>query len=185
MTQTNPITCSLKEEFAVKYLALPTKKQLEKLFDWDETGSLRWKKNRRPRVKAGEEAGCIDKNGYWQITINQITYSKHRILFVLYYGNNKIAGKQIDHIDGNTLNNAKSNLRIETNVNKNTHNYKKPITNKSGCKGVCYKKNVNKWHAQIGINNKIINLGYYHNFIYACVVRRRAAKLYHGDWRRD
>jgi hypothetical protein len=185
MTQTNPITCSLKEEFAVKYLALPTKKQLEKLFDWDETGSLRWKVNRGTRARVGNEAGTLGPNGYLGIKLNGQKYQKHRLLFVLYYGKHKLGDKKIDHIDGNKLNNAKFNLRIETTINKNIHNSKKPKNNTSGCKGVCWDKNANKWHARIGINNKNISLGIYTNFIYACVVRRRAAKLYHGDWRRD
>lgn len=52
-------------------------------------------------------------------------------------------GMTIDHIDGNTLNNRKSNLRIV--LEKDNHkNVKKKSTNTSGIRGVSYNKRENK-----------------------------------------
>ena len=67
-------------------------------------------------------------------------------------------GMMIDHIDGNGLNNQRSNLRIVTN-RQNLQNMKNHRNGKlSGC---YYNKNNNKWQAQIRINGKIKYLGYY------------------------
>jgi hypothetical protein len=47
--------------------------------------------------------------------------------------------KWIDHIDGNTLNNQRCNLRLVNNT-QNTHNSNKRRNNTSGYKGVCLHK---------------------------------------------
>lgn len=65
---------------------------------------------------------------------------------------------QIDHINGNTLNNQKSNLRIATN-RQNQQNRHHPKTSKYT--GVSWKKDHRKWQAQIYINGKVKFLGYF------------------------
>ena len=84
----------------------------------------------------------------------------------------------------NVMNNAKTNLRLG-NQSKNMQNTKLFCTNTSGCKGVSYYKRDKMWECSIIINKNKIHLGKYRSFIYACVVRKRAAKLYFGDWRRE
>ena len=46
---------------------------------------------------------------------------------------------EVDHIDGNGLNNKKENLRLATRK-QNAHNCKKPVNNTSGIKGVSKEK---------------------------------------------
>jgi len=65
---------------------------------------------------------------------------------------------QIDHIDGNRLNNCKENLRL-SNVQTNQRNRGKQKNNKSGFKGVYWHKETNKFRAQIVINKTPIHLG--------------------------
>lgn len=77
----------------------------------------------------------------------------------------------IDHINSNTLDNRKSNLRI-CSIYKNNQNKK---NNKSGCIGVSWDKNRNKWH--VTFKNK--NLGRFNNFEDAVKVRKQAEKDYH------
>lgn len=57
-------------------------------------------------------------------------------------------GMVVDHIDGNRLDNRKTNLRICTRL-ENSWN-QKPRNNVSGYKGVSFYKPRNKWRARIG-----------------------------------
>ena len=69
-------------------------------------------------------------------------------------------GLEVDHIDGDGLNNRKSNLRIATRV-ENRQNSRRQNNNTSGYKGVCWHKGHSKWRAQIRLNNKRTHLGYF------------------------
>lgn len=68
----------------------------------------------------------------------------------------------VDHIDGNGLNNRRSNLRAAT-VAQNIANSRLCSTNTSGYKGVCWHKDAQKWVAGMHINNKRIYLGLFNN----------------------
>lgn len=65
-------------------------------------------------------------------------------------------GMEVDHIDGNGLNNQRYNLRICT-TSQNQANTKRHIDNLSGYKGVS--KSKKKWRAQIKINKRTIVIG--------------------------
>lgn len=67
-------------------------------------------------------------------------------------------GEEIDHKDGNGLNNRKSNLRF-CNQSENMSNTGLKKTNTSGFKGVSFCKNYNNWDARITFNNRQICLG--------------------------
>jgi len=67
-------------------------------------------------------------------------------------------GLETDHIDHNLLNNQKSNLRIcTTSQNQGNQKIRKDSTTKF--KGVCYRKNRNKFFARIVFQGKSIYLG--------------------------
>lgn len=82
------------------------------------------------------------------------TVSMHRIIM------GDTTGVQYDHIDGNGLNNQKSNLRIATH-RENMRNRKNNSIGSSRYKGVCWHKRVKKWQSRIGMDCKRICLGYY------------------------
>lgn len=93
-----------------------------------------------------------------------------------------IKGKEVDHKDQNGLNNFISNLRICSHK-QNIRNQNKHKNNTSGYKGVSWKKDKNKWTAQIRIdNNKRIFLGYFSNKIDAAKAYNNAAIKYHGEF---
>ena len=66
--------------------------------------------------------------------------------------------KQIDHINGNKLDNRKLNLRICTNQ-ENSQNRK--INDNSGVTYFRWGKRIKRWVAQITINGRHKNLGYF------------------------
>jgi hypothetical protein len=67
-------------------------------------------------------------------------------------------GCEVDHIDGNGLNNQKSNLRIVTKRgnSQNRHHIKTSIY-----PGVSWSKNERKWVSMIQLNGICKNLGYF------------------------
>jgi hypothetical protein len=69
-------------------------------------------------------------------------------------------GFEVDHIDGNGLNNCKYNLRICVH-SQNLQNQRKQTGTSSRFKGVSWNKNVKKWHAYIKSKGIRYNLGFY------------------------
>ena len=90
-------------------------------------------------------------------------------------------GKQIDHINHDTLDNRCSNIRICTPSN-NQCNRGKQKNNTSGYKGVFSNGNGNKWRARIKINGKMKVLGSYSSPEEAARAYDRAAIILHGDF---
>lgn len=156
-----------------------TQELLQHLFDYKD-GQLFWKNPTSNRKKTGERAGCKKEKGYRFIRINNFLFYEHRIVYMWHFG--KFIGK-IDHIDGDTFNNKISNLRIASNA-ENSRNSKKFSTNTSGRKGVSLQKNINKWHAYIGIDGKIKNLGFFKDFDDAVKARENAEKEIFGEFNR-
>lgn len=64
----------------------------------------------------------------------------------------------VDHINGDKLDNRKSNLRPATR-GQNLHSRPKLITNSSGFKGVFFEKSCSKWRAQIHCKGKKFHCG--------------------------
>lgn len=89
----------------------------------------------------------------------------------------------IDHIDGNTFNNQKTNLRICTKA-ENMRNCKLSKANTSGHKGVYWSKKERKWIASIVINRRKIRLGGFSCIEDAAKAYREAALKYHGEFAR-
>ena len=87
----------------------------------------------------------------------------------------------VDHINGNVLDNRRSNLRICT-KHQNTMN--KIVTNTSGYKGVSWHKRDKKWQAQIKINYVNIHLGLFSTPELAHKAYCEAAIKYHGEFAR-
>lgn len=78
----------------------------------------------------------------------------------------------IDHIDGNPLNNSKSNLRAVSHKD-NMQNRIKSKQWSSEFYGVCWAKHANKWRVTVTLNGQLTHLGYF-------VSELEAAKAYNN-----
>lgn len=107
------------------------------------------------------------------------TIRMHRL--ILNIDNQYLSNQIVDHINHDTFDNRKSNLRI-VNSSKNQMNRVISKNNTSGCNGVKYHKATQKWIAQITINNQRITLGLYENKTDAITARHLAEEKYYGDY---
>lgn len=138
---------------------LLNQKQIQKLLNYNsDTGVFKWKIKRKNLFD--KKAGCLCKDGYIIIKINQISYRAHRLAWLYVYG--KFPDKYIDHINRIKDDNRICNLR-DVNHSINCHNIKLQKDNTSGYKGICWDKQMKMWKARISFNNKRINLGYYND----------------------
>jgi|SRR5881394_122565 len=71
-------------------------------------------------------------------------------------------GVEVDHIDGNPLNNQRSNLRLASKFTQ-AHNQKIVSRNTSGFRGVHWHKGAKKWRAFIMSFGTRLHLGYFND----------------------
>lgn len=140
------------------------------LFYYDD-GTVRWKVSLSNRIRIGEIAGTISKNGYVRVRVSGRFHSIHRVAWILNHGDIP-EGLVVDHIDGDKKNNRIENLRVVT-TKVNLFNAKKAKNNKSGVTGVCWDSRRKSWMVHFGKGNI---LGNFKSFEEACEVRKNAEK---------
>jgi hypothetical protein len=96
---------------------------------------------------------------------------------------NAPAGVEVDHINGDTLDNRKSNLRFATRLEQ-SRNTGMRKNNTTGFKGVSQIKTSKRFRAYIVVNRKQINLGVYLCAEEASAAYQEAAKKLFGDFMR-
>ena len=130
---------------------------------------------------ANKKAGSKSGGGYIDIKINKEIYKAHRIIWAIYY--NEYVENEIDHINGNELDNRIVNLRKATR-SQNCMNKPLRTDNTTGKTGVCLYKKLEKWSASICVNSKINHIGYFNTFDEAVSARKDAETRYHGEYAR-
>lgn len=125
-----------------------------------ETGVIKWRRNRRGGVRAGDIAGTRTSTGYIQIHLFGRLYFAHRLAWLLTHG--AWPACVIDHIDGDGTNNRIENLR-DVSVQVNQHNQRRAHrSNKSsGLLGAHFDARTGRWLAKITVANRTLNLGRY------------------------
>lgn len=124
-----------------------------------DTGLFRWRVSPSAslshRIKPGDIAGTRTNQGYWQISVRNRRYRACRLAWL--YMTGEWPALQVDHEDGDKLNNRWGNLRLAT-VSQNQMNTPMRQHNKVGLKGVVQNKS-GTFGAYIKRDGKSRNLG--------------------------
>lgn len=137
-------------------------------YDFDAIGSHKWFANQIYKGK-WYAVRSVRQNGKGK------TILMHREIM----GNP--SGMEIDHIDGNPLNNQRSNLRLSTR-RQNAANAGVRSHNKSGFKGVIWEGRARKWRASIVVKQKFNFLGYFEDKSDAAKTYDAAALREYGEF---
>lgn len=161
---------------AFLFTKMLTHKKVSELLRYDpETGKIFWKVGVGRKIKAGVEAGTLmrrDCNTYRRIMIDGKLYRTHRIAWLLHFG--VWPDNQIDHRDGDGLNNRIENMRDATNQ-ENRKNQRMYRNNTSGVTGVTWDKLKGKWRSAIYVSGKRKCLGYFDDKEKAAIAYRKTA----------
>ena len=114
-------------------------------------GIVYWKKKYK-RFKSGQVAGCITGAGYWYIEFKRNRYPRSKIVWCLVNGSWPEAGKILDHINRNKLDDSISNLRCVS-TKENCYN--------RGARGYFWETARSKWTARIKTDTKHLLIGRY------------------------
>jgi len=128
--------------------------------------------NRIKKLKTMKWCVCKKRNG---LIYFQKRFSGGHIKELHRWILNPPKGEYVDHINNDTLDNRRCNLRVCSN-SANLRNGKIRPNNKSGFTGVFFYKG--SWGARIRVKYKTINLGYFDTFDEAVNCRKEAQIKY-------
>lgn len=128
------------------------------------------------RFSGKEALHCLNGSGYLRGTVNGIKVYAHIAAWAITYG--EWPKNEIDHINGDPLDNRIENLRDVTHRINNC-NRAKSKDKSSRYIGVCYNKHSKKkWKAQIRIDGQNLNLGHYDTEEDAAIARMNAQRKF-------
>lgn len=123
--------------------------------DESSPSGLRWKVSTNRRIKVGCMAGTLGNHGYQQVTLLGNTILAHRIVAVLIGALGATSSTlEVDHIDGNKLNNLPVNLRVVT-IRQNANNR---VNHRAGRLCGAHRSGT-RWMSRITVSGRSIYLG--------------------------
>lgn len=158
-----------------------TQDHLKELFTYNPSTGHFTLNMTRGGIVAGSIAGGIDTCGYRQMRFCGKKRSCHRLAWLYTHG--VWPDFEIDHINGDKLDNRIANLRPATRSGNMT-NMGPRKNSKTGVKGVSWDKQHLKYRAQIMAEGKKINLGRFSTIEDAAAAYASAASKYHGEFAR-
>lgn len=187
---------SFNREILGKIKMILTQEVLKRVLDYNpEAGLFTWKRRdislfshcQKPKnvcnmwntKYADTLAGCVHTSlkgrQYIHIDIFGKQYKAHRLAY--FFMNGELPQNQIDHINGNGLDNRWENLRHVSNL-ENSKNQKLAKNSSTGVSGVSWHKRLKAWQARISVNCERKHLGYFDSFTQASDARFHAEKKY-------
>jgi hypothetical protein len=169
---------------------------VKELLDYNfETGKLTWKERNRKwfstdrqfkiwntRFARKEAFTALTDTDYYHGSVLGKKYKAHRIIWLYQTGE---WPDEVDHINHDRRDNRWINLR-EVSHQENHKNSSHRKDNSSGCMGVYFDKERQKWRSDIIVDNKNINLGRFELYEDAVAARKEGEKKYmfhknHGE----
>lgn len=138
---------------------------------YEKYKSLSWHAHNRQGKYYANHSAFSNVNGVKKVK----SVSLHRLI------TNAPKGVEVDHINGDPLDNRRANLRF-CNRSENTRNSIKRSDNTSGYKGVAFSKRINKWRAYIYFEKKQKHLGYFDSVKDAARAYSEAANKYFKEF---
>ena len=89
---------------------------------------------------------------------------------------------EVDHINHDTLNNRRYNLRVSKRIENSKNRETRNSNNKSGYRNVCWLKDYNKWCVQIMVDGKNTRLGFFDDVDEAGVFAKEMREKYYGEF---
>lgn len=152
-----------------------TQEELKKLLHYDpETGLFTWSKTRAGTARIGTIAGSVREGGgknYLRVHIKSKRMRAHKLAWLYVYGHLPLC--EIDHINGNGLDNRILNLRQVSRI-ENCRNRRKPKNNTTGVMGVYRDRNTGGFMAQIRHEGRLNYLGSFPDLESAALAREQA-----------
>lgn len=141
-----------------------TLENISEIFILEEpTGTLVWRTSPNKKIKPGAVAGKIftTKEGlqYRSIRYRGKDYLAHRLVWMM--AKKEYPPKEIDHRDGDGLNNRPDNLRDGTFLN--SLNRRRYSNNTSGVSGIIWHSLSGKWQVYPQVKGKRKSLGLFSN----------------------
>ncbi len=134
------------------------------------------------RIQEGDIAGSLSGNGYIVLTFRYEGSTRsvlgHRLAFYMSHG---YLPKIIDHKNGNKIDNSESNLR-EVTSSENRMNARLRSDNASKVTGVYFRKDCNRWRAEITKDGVKKHLGLFDTKDDAIKSRLEAEKELFGEF---
>jgi hypothetical protein len=137
--------------------------------DYSLIESYHWRVFKSPHAVASYAASCGWLNGKKTTALFM-----HRLLMP--------DAPQVDHKDGNGLNNRRSNLRIADSTQQNANKPKRRGSHSSQFKGVHWVEKLGKFQARISTSEGRVSLGYFKNDVDAALAYDEAAVKYFGEF---
>lgn len=134
------------------------------------------KKRRSDSPPPGKAIGCLSGDGAFHVVIAREHYKIHRLVWLWHYGN--WPRYEIDHINGNRVDNRIENLR-DVPHDVNLRNTKKRINNTSGYTGISYYARDKRWAAKYKVRGETIVIGYFRSKEAAVIAYELYATTFH------
>lgn len=124
------------------------------------TGSLTWAVS-AAGIRKGAQAGSVSRYGYRVINLGHRPYRVCRLVWFLTYG--EWPNGEIDHINGDKLDDRLSNLRVVDRAGNAQNMPSSAQANNRSCglRGVTWNKQHRRWQAKLMANKVMHHVGYF------------------------